>query len=109
VHTIFFDDLRRNHQQPSGTKYPPTLFDFSHDELASAQKQSLMESLLPPADLDKLATGTTATMDPPLPAATTVVTAPGPTTLIINDQYEPNTTEANAAESEDDPDADSDP
>jgi len=49
----FFDDLRKNDGHSSGVRYP-TLFDFSHDELASAQKLSLLEKLLPIRELEKL-------------------------------------------------------
>jgi len=107
----FFDDLRRYHPQPSGTKYP-TLFDFSHDELASAQKYNLLETLLPPTELEKLTTQTTisTTVDAPFPSTSAAPTATATiAAAAVADHFEPNPTEANAAESEDDPDADSDP
>jgi len=49
----FFDDLRKSYSQSNGVTLPP-LFDFSQDEMASAHKQGLLQTLLPPGELEKV-------------------------------------------------------
>jgi len=93
---LFFDDLRKNDGLSSGINFP-SLFDFSHDELAEAKKQCILEKLLPTRELEKLTNRSTVencAQPEPEPE-------PKPTPVRVRPEE--------LADSEGEPDADSDP